>query len=245
MSIIWLISVLLKDMSIVDIFWGLLIAVIAWYFFLHASARQPRQFVIAYLPCIWGLRLAIHIALRNLGKGEDKRYTAWRKDWGRNTWWISYFRVFLLQGVLLYVISLPVMSVMGGAGSFLTAVNRWGILLWLFGWIFETVADSQLLRFRRNAENKGKIMDRGLWKYSRHPNYFGEACVWWGIFLISLGSGAWYISLLSPLLITFLLLRVSGVTLLEKHYAGNPAYAEYTKKTSVFFPLPPKKHVVQ
>ncbi len=241
MSFVWLLSLLKKDMSIVDWFWGLGFIAVTLHFAYRLDELLPKQFLVAYLVILWGMRLAIHIFFRNRSKGEDPRYQAFRANWKENTWWISFFKVFLLQGGLMLVISLSILNIMSESGDYLSNINQTGVILWLLGWLFETVADFQLLRFKKNPDNKGKVMDQGLWRYSRHPNYFGEVCVWWGIFLISIGSGFWYISILSPLLITFLLLRVSGVTLLEKRYEGNDKYAEYKRITSTFFPFPPKK----
>jgi steroid 5-alpha reductase family enzyme len=241
MTFVWMLSLVKKDMSIVDWFWGLGFIAITMHFAYRLDDLQPKQFLVSYLVTLWGLRLAIHIFIRNRGKGEDPRYQAFRANWKENTWWISFFKVFMLQGVLMLVISLSVINIMYDSGDYLSKINQLGIVIWLLGWFFESTADYQLLKFKKNPANKGKVMDSGLWRYTRHPNYFGEVCVWWGMFLISIGSGYWYVSILSPLLITFLLLKVSGVTLLEKRYEGNDKYAEYKRKTSTFFPLPPKK----
>ncbi|MEZ5015372.1 MAG: DUF1295 domain-containing protein [Chitinophagales bacterium] len=215
MTGVWLLSLIRKDMSIVDAFWGLGFMAIALHWFSRSEEIGARSFLVVYLVCIWGIRLAAHIWIRSRGKGEDPRYVAFRSDWGKNTWWISYFKVFLLQALLALVISLSVIVVEFSAGKPLGVTDLIGLLLWLFGWIFESVADSELLRFKKDPANKGRVMNKGLWKYSRHPNYFGEVCVWWGIFLIALGAGYWYISILSPLLISYLLLKVSGVTMLK------------------------------
>lgn len=241
MLFIWLLSLLTGKMSIVDGFWGLGFVAVTIYQLLCNSDIQPRQFLVAYLVTFWGLRLATHIFYRNHGKPEDPRYAAWRKDWGKNTWWISLFKVFLLQGVLMFIISLSLMMIMVNSGDFLHPLDWLGVLVWLIGFMFESAADYQLLKFKSDPANKGKILSTGVWKYSRHPNYFGETCIWWGIFIISICSGHWYISILSPLLITFLLLKVSGVTLTEKRYDGNDKYADYKRRTSSFIPLPPKK----
>lgn len=241
MTLVWFLSLLTKKMSIVDGFWGLGFIGVTLYFFFTGIDMEPRRFLISYIVTLWGLRLAGHIFYRNHGHAEDPRYAAWRKDWGKNTWWISFFKVFMLQGVLMFIISLPIQMIMYSSGPFLTKLDWLGVFIWFTGWIFETVADYQLLKFKRRPENKGVVMNKGLWRYSRHPNYFGETLVWWGIFIISLSSGNWFVSILSPLLITFLLLKVSGVTMLEKRYEGNDKYAEYKRKTSPFFPLPPKK----
>lgn len=241
MTAVWLYSIYRKDMSIVDGFWGLGFMAVTHHWFFRLDEISPRQFVIAYLVTLWGLRLAIHIFYRNFGKGEDPRYVAFRKEWREKTVWISFYKVFMLQGGLMLVISLPIIGIMFSGDQTFSEINIVGVLLWLTGWLFETFADYQLLKFKRSPANKGKVMDSGLWRYSRHPNYFGETCVWWGIFLISLGSGYWYLALLSPILITYLLLKVSGVTMLEKRYEGNDKYAEYKRRTSAFIPMPRKK----
>lgn len=241
MTFVWILSLLTGKMSIVDGFWGLGFIGITLYHFFSGMDMEPRRFLVSYLIFLWGLRLAAHLFYRNHGHAEDPRYAVWRNDWAKNTWWISYFKVFLLQGVLMFIISLPVQIIFFESGPFLTGLDWFGVLIWFIGWVMETTADYQLLKFKKNPANKGLVMDKGFWKYSRHPNYFGETCIWWGIFIISLSSGYWYISMLSPILITFLLLKVSGVTLLEKRYDGNTKYAEYKRKTSAFFPLIPKK----
>ncbi len=241
MTAVWLYSIFKKDMSIVDGFWGLGFLAVTHHWFFRLDDISPRQIVIAYLVTLWGIRLALHIFYRNFGKPEDPRYVAFRDDWGDKTIFKSFYKVFMLQGGLMLVIAMPIIAVMYSGDATFSKINIIGVVLWLIGWLFETFADYQLLKFKRNPANKGKVMDSGLWRYSRHPNYFGEVCVWWGIFLISIGSGYWYLSLLSPILITYMLLKVSGVTMLEKRYDGNDKYSEYKRKTSEFFPLPPKK----
>jgi steroid 5-alpha reductase family enzyme len=185
---------------------------------------------------LWALRLSGYIWLRKQGHGEDPRYQAWRQDWGK---WVvirSLVQVFLVQGSLLSVISVPAQQVMILGEVALTAVSGLGVLIWLTGLVYETVADWQLWRFKRDPQSKGKVFDQGLWRYSRHPNYFGETLVWWGICLlaVSLGVGWWVV--IGPLTITFLLLKVSGVTLLEKRYHGNKSYQSYQRRTSPFIP---------
>lgn len=237
----WLFSLYKRDMSVVDGFWGLGFLAIAHHWFFRLEEAQLRQFAVVYLVTIWGLRLSAHIFIRSKGKPEDPRYTAFRNEWKENTWWISYFKVFLLQAVLCFVISLPVINVLAHHEEGFSCLNVVGLILWFIGFAFESTADYQLFRFKKNPANKGQVMNKGLWYFSRHPNYFGEVCVWWGIFLVSIGSGLWYISVLGPILITFLLLRVSGITMLEKRYEGNDAYSLYKKNTSPFFPWWPKK----
>ena len=241
MTGVWLFSLYRKDMSVVDGFWGLGFMAIAHHWFFRLEEPALRQFAVVFLVSLWGLRLSAHIFIRSIGKPEDPRYTAFRADWKENTWWISYFKVFILQAMLSLVIALPVIMVLYDPDATFTVINACGALMWFFGFAFEATADYQLYRFKKDPANTGKVMNKGLWYYSRHPNYFGEVCVWWGIFLISLGTQYWYISILGPVLITFLLLRVSGITMMEKRYEGNDAYALYKRDTSPFFPWRPKK----
>jgi len=236
MTAAWLFSLYKKDMSVVDGFWGLGFIAVTLHWFSRLSDIEPRQFIITYLIVLWGLRLAIYIFYRSRGKAEDPRYVAFRDDWKEKTWYISYFKVFLLQGVLQLIIVLPVLVIMHNAGTTPGILDIIGITIWTIGFVFETAADYQMLRFKQNPNNKGKVMDKGLWYFTRHPNYFGEVCVWWGIFIISIGSGIWYLSILSPILITYMLLKVSGITMLEKRYEGNDAYSIYKRTTSAFVP---------
>lgn len=242
MTAVWLFSLYRNDMSVVDGFWGIGFVAVTHHWFFRLGDIEPRQFVMAYLITLWGLRLAIYIFYRNRGKGEDPRYVAFRDNWKEKTWFISYYKVFLLQGFLQLVIVLPVLITMYNGSGKLSLINCIGIGVWVIGWVFETAADYQMLKFKQRAENKGKVMDKGLWYFSRHPNYFGEVCVWWGIFLISLnGITMNYMGVLSPILITFMLLKVSGITMLEKRYEGNDAYSIYKRTTSSFIPWLKKK----
>jgi steroid 5-alpha reductase family enzyme len=187
------------------------------------------------------LRLAAHIAGRNRKRGEDPRYAAWRKTWGK--WFVprSYLQVFLLQGIFLLVVSSPVLFVNTVSGGGLGVPDFAGAGVWLLGFLFETVSDAELSRFKKNPENRGKILTGGLWRFTRHPNYFGEAVMWWGIFVIALSVRGGWATVAGPLLITFLLTRVSGVPMLERKYAGNPEFEEYARRTSAFIPWFPKK----
>ena len=243
MTIVWIISLPLRNASIVDIAWGPGFAAVA---LAVAALRRNLSIVdvgVMILVGVWALRLAIHVLVRNRGKGEDWRYRAWRDEAGGSFWWVSYFRVFLLQGIVMTLVSLPLAILLGSL-----LPERIGVLAWVggavcgFGILFEAVADLQLARFKKQAENKGKVMDRGLWRYSRHPNYFGESLVWWGFFLMALSVDKGYVGLVSPLLMTFLLVRVSGVRMLEKGMRKRkPEYEDYIRRTSPFIPLPPKK----
>lgn len=242
MCLLWLISLMNKDASIVDIFWGLGFVVLAWNTLILSEVIFFRSILLAILVTVWGLRLAFHIGIRNLGE-EDPRYQAMRNHHGNHFWWVSLFNVFLLQGILLWVISLTVqMGQILPTPSNITVFDYFGVLIWGIGFSFEAIADWQLVRFKSKSENKGCIMDKGLWALSRHPNYFGETLVWWGLFLISLSSFKNIWTVISPLLITYLLLAVSGVPMLEKVLKKrNPEYEAYIKRTSAFIPFPPKK----
>jgi steroid 5-alpha reductase family enzyme len=241
MTGVFVLATLKRDSSIVDIAWGIGFILVALLTFFLEAGFSWRQILVTGLVCIWGIRLAAHIYLRNKGRGEDFRYAQWRRDWGKRFVLRSYFQIFLLQGVLLLVISYPVILVNKSGTAAMTAWDVAGTGIWLLGFFFEAVGDWQLWRFKKDPRNRGKIMTTGLWRLTRHPNYFGEATLWWGIFLIALSAWNGWMAVISPVLITFLLLRVSGVTMLEKKYAGNQAFSEYARKTSPFFPWIPKK----
>lgn len=243
MTLLWLVSLRLKNSSIVDVFWGMGFVIANWvYFALAPEGFLLRKLLISVLVTIWGLRLSIHILLRNWGKPEDFRYQKWRKEAGSKWWWQSFLRVFLLQGVLLWIISAPLLAAQRGAlPAHLIIFDGLGAALWLFGFYFEAMGDLQLARFKANPANKGKILDSGVWRYTRHPNYFGDAAQWWGYYLIAAFAGGWW-TLFSPILMTLFLLRVSGVALLEKTLETRPGYKEYIQKTSAFIPWFPHKN---
>ena len=242
MVILWLISLILKNSSIVDIFWGTGFVIANWvYFFLTPDGFLPRKLLIGVLVTLWGLRLSLYILWRNWGKPEDFRYQAWRKESGKIWWWKSFFQVFLLQGILMWIISAPLLAAQfGSAPDRLTVLDFLGVALWLIGFFFEAAGDFQLARFKADPTNKGKVMDRGVWRFTRHPNYFGDSAQWWGYYLIAAAGGWW--TVFSPVLMTLLLLRVSGVSLLEKSLETRPGYKEYVEKTSAFIPWFPKKN---
>lgn len=237
-TVIWLASVLIKNASIVDIFWGTgFILLNAWYFF-YTSEQSTRKIITSILVTVWGLRLFIHILLRNWGKPEDFRYREFRKYYGeKRYWWFSYFQVFLLQGVLLWLVSAPLLAInYYSAKSSLNILDFAGITIWLIGFIFEAGGDLQLARFKANPKNTGKLLTSGFWKYTRHPNYFGDAAVWWSYGLLSMASGS-YLPVLGSVLMTFLLLRVSGVAMLERNLKKNKSgYLQYSNNTSAFIP---------
>jgi steroid 5-alpha reductase family enzyme len=242
MTLLWALSLLLKNSSIVDIFWGAGFVIFAWVaFFITPGGFLGRKLLLTTLVTLWGLRLTIHILLRNWGKPEDFRYQVWRTQHGKKWWWYSYFQVFLLQGVLLTLIAAPLLAAqLSAAPARLTALDYIAIPLWLVGFFFEAVGDWQLKRFKADPANKGKVLDHGVWRYTRHPNYFGDAAQWWAYFLIAASAGGWW-TVFSPILMTTLLLRVSGVSLLEKTLDSRPGYKEYAERTSEFIPWFPKK----
>jgi steroid 5-alpha reductase family enzyme len=229
----------IKDNSIVDIAWGLgfiLVALVGLYL---TEPITIRQWLMTALVAIWGLRLGIYIFIRHQGVGEDHRYAQWRREW-KHPILRAFFQVFMLQGIIMWVIALPVMMVMAYAGDALAWYNYAGAAIWCVGFFFEAVGDQQKYNFKTAPGNKYKTRMTGLWRYTRHPNYFGETLMWWGIFMLSIGAGLWYVSIISPILLTFLLLKVSGVAMLERKYEGDKAYADYQKRTSAFIPKIPK-----
>jgi steroid 5-alpha reductase family enzyme len=232
-------SVALRRNDIADIAWGagfILLAV----FLLLAGTPDERDFLLASLVVIWGIRLAVHIHLRNRGRGEDFRYRQWREEWGRTALVRSYFQVFLLQGFILLVIAAPLFVSAVSEGPPLQGWAIAGSVVWAIGLAFEAIGDEQLRRFKKRHGNSGRIMTTGLWGYTRHPNYFGEVVLWWGIFLIALPAENGWWAIMSPLAITFLILRVSGIPMLEKKYEGNPEFEAYRRRTSAFIPMPPR-----
>lgn len=241
MTAAFLLALILKDNSIVDVFWGPGFILVAALSLALGPKAGMRPWLVTALVVIWGARLATHILVRRKGKGEDFRYAKWRRDWGR--WFVprSYAQVFLLQGVLLLVIAYPVIRANFAFAPGLRAWDAVGAAVWALGFFFEAAADFQLERFKLRPENRGRIMTTGVWRYSRHPNYFGEATMWWGIYLISLGvPGAWP-GIVSPVLITFMLAKVSGVPMLEKKYADDPEFQAYARRTSGFLPWFPRR----
>lgn len=238
--ITFFLAVLLRNNGIVDIIWGLGFIVIAIVANMFGSDSYVSQLILAYV-VVWGLRLALHIGVRNWGKGEDFRYAQWRKDWGR-AWVVrTFFQVFLLQWLLMQLVSIPI--VLGIVG--VIKISPWlmylGMAAWLTGFFFEAVGDYQLAQFKKKPASKGKLMTTGLWSLTRHPNYFGEATLWWGIALLAFGVSRNYFVFVGPLVIDFLLLYVSGIPLLEAKYKGRADWRAYAKRTSAFFPLPPNK----
>lgn len=239
MNLWFVVSLIKMRNDLADVAWGLGFVLLAWASYFLSGKPGPRGLLTDILVSIWGLRLAWHIYSRNKGKTEDYRYLSWRKEWGKWFYIRSYLQVYLLQGILLFIIALPVLAINKNSESPVGWSDFAGMAVWTFGFYFETLGDMQLAQFVRNPANKGKLMQSGLWTYTRHPNYFGEVVLWWGIFIISLGNEHSFYTIVSPITITILILFISGIPLLEKKYAGRPDFEEYKKRTSVFFPFPP------
>lgn len=238
---VWFLFALWKKRNdVADIAWGLGYVVIC----IHLLISRPAsiQAVLVYsLVTIWGVRLAMHIALRSRKKQEDFRYKQWREEWGKSFIWRSYLQVYLLQAFFLLLIATPLFVVSNAQQMNLTWISYLGILLWATGFFFQAVGDYQLSQFKKKSRQSGKIIQSGLWKYSRHPNYFGEICMWWGIFFIVAPLNYGWLALISPLCITLLLIFVSGIPMLEKKYEGNPEFEAYKKRTNALIPWFPKK----
>lgn len=240
--LVWIASLLRRDASLVDRFWGLGFVVLAWFWWLTGP-----QYLSALLPVglvtLWGLRLSLYLTWRNWGAGEDPRYQRMREKHGERFPLVSLVTVFLVQAVVLWVVALPLFAI--GHGMFNPDVMQWvgviAILLWVVGFFFETIGDWQMAAFKSDPANQGQVMDRGLWRYTRHPNYFGDLCVWWAVYLFSIAFGGWW-TVLGPLLMSFLLVRVSGVRLLEQDLVSRkPGYAEYVQRTSALIPWFPRE----
>ena len=243
MTFLWLVSVRIKDASIVDPFWGAGFVVVNWvYFVCTPDGFVWRKWIISILLTIWGLRLALYLLRRNMGKGEDYRYQKWRQDAGVSWWYKSYFKVFLLQGLLMWLISTPLLAAQySPTPAALTFFDFFAVAVWTVGFFFEAVGDWQLARFKANPANQGKLLTSGLWRFTRHPNYFGDAVQWWAYYLLALAAGGWF-TIFSPLIMTLLLRYVSGVSLLEKALVNTkPGYAQYVAATNAFWPWFPKK----
>lgn len=242
-TILWIWSIIIRNVSIVDIFWGVGFVVVNAFYVCQSGELNDRKILLFILVTIWGLRLAIYLAMRNIGKGEDFRYQEFRRKFGANRyWWISYFQTFILQGALIMIVSLPLLgiSVSKQSGN-LNILDYIGIIVWLIGFTFEAGGDFQLAQFKKDKKNKGKVLNTGFWKYTRHPNYFGDSAVWWAYALFSIAAGSYW-QIIGSVIMTMLIIKVSGVALLEKTLNNTkPQYREYIEKTNSFFPWFPKK----
>ncbi len=240
-TLLWIWSVFLKNVSIVDIFWGLGFVLVNALYVLLSGEVNTRKILVLVLVSIWGLRLSLYLAYRNIGKGEDFRYQEFRRNYGpKRYWWFSFFQTFLLQGVLIMIVSLPLLGIHSGSGE-LKLLDYLGITVWFIGFAFEAGGDFQLVRFKRDLANKGKVLNTGFWKYTRHPNYFGDSAVWWAYAIFSIAAGSYW-QIIGSVVMTLLIIKVSGVALLEKTLNDTkPQYREYIEKTNSFFPWFPKK----
>tara|TARA_R110001583_G_scaffold99969_1_gene245578 strand:+ start:14840 stop:15664 length:825 start_codon:yes stop_codon:yes gene_type:complete len=242
-SLLWIWSVFIKNVSIVDLFWGFGFVLVNAFYVFMSDEVNAREILILCLVSIWGLRLTFYLAWRNIGKGEDFRYQEFRRNYGpKRYWWFSFFQTFLLQGALIMIISLPLLGIHSSTSSGeLTILDYLGILVWLIGFTFEAGGDYQLVRFKRNLANKGKVLNTGFWKYTRHPNYFGDSAVWWAYAIFSFAAGSYW-QIIGSIVMTLLIIKVSGVALLEKTLNDTkPQYRAYIEKTNSFFPWFPKK----
>ncbi|MEI5908482.1 DUF1295 domain-containing protein [Bacillus spongiae] len=247
MTLFWVVAQLKKDLSIVDIAWGGGFVVIAIVLLFFTKEYTSRQMIVTSLVCIWGFRLSIYLYLRNKNTGEDYRYKNMRKRWieqGKSVALTSYIRVYMSQGVAMLLLSFPIVAVNAwDTGSSLGLWDYIGVMVWTLGFLFEVVADKQLSNFKKDPRNKGKIITSGVWKYSRHPNYFGESVLWWGVFLIVSSVTFGWTTIIAPVALTFLLVKVTGVPPLERKYMQKPEFREYAKRTSMFIPWFPKKQI--
>ena len=239
-SLTWIVSLFKGDASIVDSLWSLIFLTLCATWFFALQYTTPRSIIVFALVAFWALRLSAYITWRNWGEGEDARYLAMRRKYSPNFAVKSLFIVFLLQGLLAWIIALPLLGAITGSRP-LNLLDASAVVLVLFGTLFESIADAQLAAFKARPDAQGRVMDTGLWRYTRHPNYFGECCVWWGFYLFALAAGGWW-AIVSPLLMTFLLLRVSGVVLMEKDIVERrPGYREYIDRTNAFLPGIPRE----
>ncbi len=241
MMSIYLTAQSIKNNSIVDIGWGPGFIIITLVMLLYTADYNLPDFVTLAVITLWGLRLAAHIFARNAGKPEDFRYANWRRQWGKKQPWIAFYKIFMLQGFVMVIVALPIIFSFSSSSNQLTWINYTGLGLFLFGFIFESIGDYQLKRFKSDKKNKGKVIQSGLWKYTRHPNYFGEAVLWWGIYFLCFGSGYEFITLVSPVTISLLLRFGSGVPMLEEKYKDREDFQAYASKTPVFIPFIGKK----
>lgn len=231
-----------NDNSIADVMWGIGFIIIALFTFFYTRSYTSRQWLITTLVLLWGIRLSMQIIIRKIGKGEDTRYKKMRDEWGNDAIKNSFWYVFMLQGLMMLIISLPIILVNSSIiQPPLNLKDFIGLTIWIIGFLFETIGDLQLFKFLSDPSNRGKILNTGLWRYTRHPNYFGESLMWWGIFVIALSIPYSFFTIISPLLITYLLVFVSGIPLAEKQMENNPDFLEYKKQTNAFIPWFPKK----
>jgi steroid 5-alpha reductase family enzyme len=242
MTVLFIVSIIIKRNDIVDIAWGLGILVVAVQSYMLAAPQTVLNLILLIMCALWGVRLALRIYVRNRGKDEDFRYKKWRMEWGKWVYVRSFFQIYVLQGALMLVLGMPFMVASyqsEGVSGFPVMIGV-GLAVWVIGYVFEVVGDAQLDAFIKHRPEGKRILDTGLWHYTRHPNYFGEVTMWWGVWFMVSTLSLSYVALMSPLVITYLILKVSGIPLLEKKYEADTEYQAYKQKTSVFFPLPQK-----
>lgn len=243
MNLAFLLAKRQNNAGLIDVGWGLGFVVTTYVLFASRELATLTHVLLMSLILLWGLRLALHLGRRNFGAKEDWRYAKWRQEWGDNYWWRGYFQFFMLQGLVMYLVMSPVIVGFSTTAEPTLTLATIGVFIWWVGFLFEAIADKQLADFRarkKSGATKKKIMNEGLWRYSRHPNYFGEVALWWGLWLMVAGLPYGMFAVIGPLTITYLILFVSGVPLLEKKHAKDAAFQRYAKKTSKFLPLPPK-----
>jgi steroid 5-alpha reductase family enzyme len=236
MHLVFVYALRIKNNSIVDVWWGLGFALIAVISLCASGLYLPRQLIITAMTLMWATRISLHIYLRNRGKGEDPRYTKWRTQWGKNVVWRSYLQVFMLQGLFMLIIAMPIIVVNASTVGTITKLVGIGCMVWLLGICMEALADYQLKRFLQDPAHRGHIMQEGLWRYSRHPNYVGEMLIWWGMFLVAADLPHGMLALMSPIVITILLRFVSGVPLAEEQLKQLPEFGDYARRTNIFLP---------
>lgn len=241
MTVVWLVSLPLRNASIVDLVWGTTFVVAGWWYYAHTPGGDPgRKLLLMSLVTVWGLRLSLYLTWRNWGEPEDRRYQEFRRRYGpERYWWLSFFQVFVLQGTLSWLIGAPLLGAQarGGPLGWLDAV---AVVVWLVGFVFEAGGDWQLARFKARRRSPDELLTSGFWRYTRHPNYFGDSACWWAYGLLSIAAGgtAWA---LGAVLMTALIIKVSGVAMLERSLSSDkPGYAQYVRRTSAFFPWPPR-----
>jgi len=240
--LVYILAVLEKDFGIIDVAWGLGFILVLVIGISRIGSNDTRSFILTLMVLMWGLRLSIHLFFRGRKKDEDYRYQSMRKKWGDKANLKAYFYIFLSQAFLLIIISSPILFILQSSASPLTWSDYLGIGIYLIGMYFETIADWQVYLFKTHPQNQEKLFTGGLYKYSRHPNYFGECLVWWGVFLLSIADGPILLCLIGPITISFFLMKVSGIPLIEKKRKKNPDYEAWRERTSAFIPWPPKKN---
>ncbi len=236
MSLWFVIALLEKRNDVADIAWGIGFVLVSVITLVMWGLKFDRAFLVTFLVMLWGFRISLHIYKRNIGKKEDKRYATWREEWGRFFYIRSFLQVFMLQGLLLVMVVFPVLLINTFRGGGATFFDYLGFFVWALGFFFEVVGDYQLKKFLTDPKNRGEIMNKGLWRYTRHPNYFGEVTLWVGIFIIGLSVPYGFLGIIGPLTIATLILKVSGIPLLEKGFVGRPDFEKYKKETNAFFP---------